>query len=224
MIPVIVTVAGYYDMRHNPCLMSRQCGIRSGGKAQMTSDTRSKMVLGTALLLAQRGLHETSFSQVLESTGSPRGSIYYHFPNGKEQLVAEAVDLAGAHALEVMKEVDGSSAREVVDHFIGLWRKLLQHSDLQIGCSVVAVTVATDSAELLSHAGEVFRSWRVQIAELLETGGLNSPDAERFSVTLIAGMEGAVVVSRAERTIEPFELVAEQLTTDVDDLLAKGPT
>ncbi len=188
----------------------------------MASDTRSKMILGTNLLLAQRGLHETSFSQVLESTGAPRGSIYYHFPNGKEELVAAALDLAGSHALELLEEVDGSSAREVVDHFVGLWRKLLTHSGFQVGCSVVAVTVATDSPELLSHAGEVFRSWRVRIAELLEKGGLKRPDAERFSVALIAGMEGAVVMSRAERTIDSFELVAEQLTADVDDMLTKG--
>ena len=67
----------------------------------MGSDTRRKMVIGAAQLLAERGLQDTSFSQVLELTGAPRGSIYHHFPGGKDELVAAAIDLAGAHAVRL---------------------------------------------------------------------------------------------------------------------------
>ena len=51
------------------------------------------MVAGAARLLASRGLQATSFSEVLELTASPRGSVYHHFPQGKEQLVKAALDL-----------------------------------------------------------------------------------------------------------------------------------
>jgi len=186
----------------------------------MVSDTRRKMVVGAALLLAEGGLQEASFTQVLARTGAPRGSIYHHFPEGKDELVAAAIDLAGAHATQLIDRMEGSSAGEITRRFIGIWREVLTRSNLRSGCSVLAVTVATDSADLLAHAATVFRSWRRRLAELLQIGGLAVSAADHFAATLIAAMEGAVVLSRAEQTMDPFELVAEQLATQVDALTA----
>jgi TetR/AcrR family transcriptional regulator, lmrAB and yxaGH operons repressor len=181
----------------------------------MPSETRAKMVAGAARLLAIRGLQETSFSEVLELTGAPRGSIYHHFPDGKDQLIASAIDLAGANAIALIERSRGQSASRVTEHFIGLWREVLVRSNYRAGCSVLAVTIATDSTDLLGHAASVFRTWRERLAELLREGGLADVDAARFATILIAGTEGAVVLSRAEQSMEPFELVAEQLSSQV---------
>jgi hypothetical protein len=78
-----------------------------------------------------------------------------------------------------------------------------------MGCAVLAVTVAARSDDLLDRAGAVFRSWRTRLADLLAAGGL--PRAEAFATTLIAATEGAVVLSRAERSLEPFDAVAGYL-------------
>jgi TetR/AcrR family transcriptional repressor of lmrAB and yxaGH operons len=188
----------------------------------VASETRRKMIVGAVRLLAERGLQETSLTQVLELTGTPRGSIYHHFPNGKDELIASAVDLAGSHAIQVIELAEGSSAEEVTAHFIGLWREVLTRSSLRTGCSVLAVTVATDSTDLLAHAGSVFKAWRGRLAHLLRIGGLVEGDAERFAATLIAAMEGAVVLSRAEQNMDSFELVAEQLLAEVAAMTARG--
>ena len=63
------------------------------------SDARRKMIESAAILLATRGLEGTSFSDVLERSGAPRGSIYHHFPEGKDELVDAAIALAGDHQL-----------------------------------------------------------------------------------------------------------------------------
>jgi AcrR family transcriptional regulator len=157
---------------------------------------------------------------VLELTGAPRGSIYHHFPDGKDQLVASAVEFAGARAMGLLAAKAGSSALEVTQYFIYLWREVLVRSNYSAGCSVLAVTVATESAELLRSAADVFRDWREQLASLLEVGGLAPVDARRFATTLIASTEGAVVMSRADRSLESFDLVAEQLTAQVRTLAA----
>jgi TetR/AcrR family transcriptional regulator, lmrAB and yxaGH operons repressor len=181
----------------------------------VAGDTRRRMVEGAARLLAERGLQETSFSEVLELTGAPRGSIYHHFPDGKDQLIGSAIDLAGGHAIALMERSAGASARQVTADFLGIWRAVLELSNLHAGCSVVAVTVATDSADLLGHAASVFRRWREHLAGLLRQGGLVEPQATRFAALLIAATEGAVVMSRAEQSMEPFELVAASLTAQV---------
>lgn len=178
----------------------------------MAGEVRARMIEGAVQLLAQHGLQATSFSEVLALTAAPRGSVYHHFPHGKDQLVGEAVDLAGARAIGLLDQKAGASVEEITIFFLEVWRQLLMRSHLSAGCAVAAVTVATDSPDLLQHAATVFRSWRTKLSELLEQGGLDHHGAELLAATLVAACEGAVVVSRAEQNMEPFELVAEQLT------------
>jgi AcrR family transcriptional regulator len=177
----------------------------------VANNSRQKMIESAAILLAMRGLQRTAFADVVARSGAPRGSIYHHFPDGKDQLVDAAITLAGERALRVLEAVDGRSPREVTAFFLDVWRAVLQRSGYRAGCAVLAVTVATDSPDLLDHAASIFRAWRSRLAELYVTGGMAHEDATRLAATLVAASEGAVVVSRAERSMEPFELVASQL-------------
>ncbi len=187
----------------------------------MASDARERMIKGAVQLLARRGLQATSFSEVLALTGAPRGSVYHHFPEGKEQLVAAAIEMVSAQSLRLIEGKEGARADEVAKLFLHMWRELLTRSHLEAGCSVVAVTVAADSPELLKQAGGVFRSWRKRLAELLAKGGLSAKDANRFAATLLAASEGAVVLCRAEQSLEPLELVSEQILEQIRKALGK---
>jgi TetR/AcrR family transcriptional repressor of lmrAB and yxaGH operons len=180
----------------------------------LSEGVRDRMIAGAVRLLAQQGLQATSFSEVLALTGAPRGSIYHHFPGGKDQLVAAAVDAAGAHALDILAPLAGSDPATVTETFLGLWRLLLERTGTTVGCAVLAVTVATRSDELLDQAGSVFRDWRTRLGELLAAGGHPDPDA--FAATLIAAGEGAVVLARAARSLEPFDAVAGYLLARAD--------
>jgi AcrR family transcriptional regulator len=179
------------------------------------------MVVSAVDLLARRGLQATSFSEVLEQSGAPRGSVYHHFPGGKDQLIGSALDLAGEHAIELLNRKAGVPAEEMAAWFLHIWREVLVRSNLEAGCAVLAVTVAADSPDLRDRAAGVFRAWRRRLAELLEQGGLTVRDAERIAATLIASSEGAVALSRAEQSLEPFDLVAEQLLDQVRSLAGR---
>ena len=119
---------------------------------------RDRMIDGAAVLLAKRGLQGASFSEVLEATGAPRGSIYHHFPGGKDELVAAAIARVSERTLARLTELGGSAA-SLTEGFLGLWRALLDRSGLTAGCAVVAVSVAA-SDDLLERAGTVFRDGR----------------------------------------------------------------
>jgi hypothetical protein len=93
---------------------------------------------------------------------------------------------------------------------------------LQAGCAVLAVTVAADSPELLERTASAFRTWRARLTELLTEGGLRPADAARFAATLIASSEGAVVLARAEQSLEPFDLVAAEMAARVRALLGSA--
>jgi TetR/AcrR family transcriptional regulator, lmrAB and yxaGH operons repressor len=188
----------------------------------MAKGVRERMVASAVNLLARHGLQATSFSEVLDHSGAPRGSVYHHFPEGKDQMIGSALDAAGGRAIELLNQKAGAPAKEVADSFLHIWREVLIRGKFEAGCAVLAVAVAAESPELLDQTARVFRMWRRRLAELLEQGGLQAADATRFAAALIASSEGAVVLARAEQSLEPFDLVAEQLIEQVRALSGSG--
>jgi AcrR family transcriptional regulator len=174
------------------------------------------MIERAAILLAKKGLQGTSLSEVLEASGAPRGSLYHHFPGGKDELVLDAVRATGVQMMSALDQLAGKPAGEVARGFATLWRMILAQSDFAAGCAVVAVTVAAESAGLLARAGDVFRENRARLAKLLAAGGVPEDRASALAATLIAAFEGAVILSRAEQSFEPFELVTSEQLAAVD--------
>jgi TetR/AcrR family transcriptional regulator, lmrAB and yxaGH operons repressor len=177
----------------------------------MANSARERMVASAIVLLAKHGFQGASFAEVLADSGAPRGSIYHHFPDGKEQLIAAAVDAAGTRAVELLDVLEGRGPAEIVDGFMAMWRAVLERSGFTAGCSVLAVTVSADSRALLDRAGQVFRSWQARLAGLFRSAGLRDDDADGLATLLIAASEGAVVLARAQHELAPLETVHAQL-------------
>ena len=169
------------------------------------------MIEAAVVLLAQKGFQATSFSSVLERSKTPRGSIYHHFPEGKDQMIAAAIEASGTRAIAVVDGLSGLDPEEVVDGFLSLWRAVLVQSEFSAGCSVLAVTVSADSEDLLERARRIFATWRAHLAEVLVGAGVQREAAADFSALLVASAEGAVVMSRAECSLAPFESAARSL-------------
>jgi AcrR family transcriptional regulator len=169
------------------------------------------MVDGAVRLLATQGVEGTSFKEVLAISDAPRGSVYHHFPGGKSELLRAALDRVSVRGVATMEAARGQSAAAVLERFLGLWRALLDYSDLGAGCAVVAVTVTGPGGELLDHVGTIFRHWTDHLAELFVVGGMSEDQAHRMATVAIAASEGAVLLSRAQRSREPFDEVANSL-------------
>jgi TetR/AcrR family transcriptional regulator, lmrAB and yxaGH operons repressor len=181
----------------------------------MTSDTRKRMITGAAGLLASRGMAGTSFSALIEATGAPRGSIYHHFPGGKEELLAEAIRFVGRSVVRAMPG-DGAGPGDVAARFVGLWRGLLVGSQFRNGCAVAAaVGAGADDAAVFEAASAVLRDWRDELADRFAAGGVDAEAAGRLALVLVAGVEGAVLIARADRSIESFDVVADELVAHV---------
>lgn len=184
----------------------------------VASDARDRMIAGAARLLARRGLQATSFSTVLAESGAPRGSIYHHFPGGKDEMVAAAIGATEQNVIALLDFPPGTTVRQVVESFLGAWRVLLTAADFHAGCALVAVTVAADTDEVRERAAQAFGTWRTALAAALRKAGMDTPVAESTAALLLSACEGAVVMSRAERDLGPFDTVAETLLTYVDQL------
>lgn len=182
------------------------------------SDNRERMVHSAAALLREHGASATSIDRVLAHSGAPRGSVYYYFPDGRAQLIDEAVALAGdviAGLIETAARADDPVRG--MDAFFALWRDQLVGNDFRAGCPVVAVAVETndDAPQLARSAAAVFARWKEALAGMFTRHGLPAERATRLAAFVIAAVEGAVIMCRAEQSTAPLEAAAGE----VHDLL-----
>ena len=177
----------------------------------MSDGARDRMVDSAIKLLAMQGFQGASFSSVLEDSKAPRGSIYHHFPGGKDELILAAVDRSGQRAIDLVERFRGRSAEEVVAAFVAVWRSLLAVSDFRAGCSVLGATVSAPDDEIVDRAAAVFRSWQARLADVLEVAGRSPEQSRELGTLLVAACEGAVVLCRAERSFEPLDRVERSL-------------
>jgi AcrR family transcriptional regulator len=181
---------------------------------RQTPPARERMIVSAALLLREKGLTGTSFGDVIEHSGAPRGSIYHHFPDGKEQLVEEAVRYAGDYiAASIDRAARSGDPLAALREFTTAWRTVLAASDFRAGCPVVAVAVEAhdDDSALTAAASEAFARWQTALARLLRDRGLTPARSRRLATTAVAALEGAVVLCRASRDLQPLTDVGDEL-------------
>lgn len=181
------------------------------------------MVLTAALLMRERGVEATSFSEVLAHSGAPRGSIYHYFPGGKAQLVEEATRYAGDFiAAGLRGRLAHDDPMEVVDAFSEFFRPVLQDSDYEAGCPIVAGTLEGDRTPgARDAAGDVFLRWEQLLAESLERNGVPRERSRSLATLVFASMEGAIILSRAQRSLAPLDRVVVELRSLILDALAQ---
>lgn len=176
-------------------------------------DSRDRMIASAAALIASRGLNATSFSEVLDESGAPRGSIYHHFPEGKTQLAQEAIRRTSDGVLAYLRAGKERKPADVLARFIGMWRRVVLASNGTSGCSVagVALDSAPGEGPLLELVRSIFRSWVDLLAQQLEASGVPASRAGTVALATLAGMEGALILCRAEGGTGPLDAVAGEL-------------
>lgn len=176
------------------------------------------MVRSAVTLFAGRGMSATSFSDVLADSGAPRGSIYHHFPGGKQQLTIDAVRFTAERVLTYLRAGPAASPRAELERFVSLWREVVVASSATSGCAVAGVALdTTDDAPLLAVVAEVFRSWVEALAAQLVAAGLATERAAPVAETTLAAMEGALILCRAEGSARPLDTVAAELVRLLGD-------
>ncbi|MEU0884008.1 TetR/AcrR family transcriptional regulator [Lentzea sp. NPDC005914] len=183
--------------------------------------SREQIVAGAADMIRRRGLNATSIREVAKHAGTPLGSTYHYFPGGKNQLATEAVRLSAEIVTRVLDKKLRQGPAEGVRAFFGLWREVVAGTDFQAGCPVVAVAVEEAAhPEALAASAEAFRAWSRQLAESLEQHGVEARRAAQLATLVVGAAEGAVVMCRAQRSIQPLDDVAAELTALLESVIS----
>jgi TetR/AcrR family transcriptional repressor of lmrAB and yxaGH operons len=179
------------------------------------ADSKGKTLAAAAKLFRQQGYHGTALHDILAAGGSPRGSLYFHFPKGKEEIGEAALTLAG----EAVRQAIANAAETSQNAEIFLTRVArgmaadLEKSDYKEGCPIAttALETAAHSDVLGAATRNAFQKWENEIKRGLERFGMTTDDAELVATTILSQLEGALLLARTYRSLEPMHRAEQAL-------------
>ncbi|GAB3493717.1 TetR/AcrR family transcriptional regulator [Amycolatopsis cihanbeyliensis] len=183
------------------------------------TDTRQRMLDTAAALFRTKGYHATGLNQLVSAGGAPKGSVYFHFPGGKEQLATEALDAAARHLCERLREIftGTASTAEAIDTVVETLGAELLASDFQRGCPLATVALeATDSEPIRQSCAAGYLSWQEVVTDHLAGQGIDRERASSLAGVAIAGIEGGLLLARTQRDLEPLRTVGRHLRATLD--------
>lgn len=168
--------------------------------------TKKKLVDATGVLLRRQGFHATGLSDIVEESGAPRGSLYFYFPGGKDELACAALDAAGAEWRTRIEAV--VAAAPDLDHAFGAVIDLLAAdlvaSKFQHGCPVAAVALESISEPVRKTIVAHYAEWERLIAGHLVTQGMHEAPARQLATVALSAIEGAMLLARVQRSTQPL--------------------
>ena len=175
----------------------------------MPASTRERIVETTAQLFRRQGYGATGVKQIVAEARAPFGSVYHFFPGGKEELGADVIRRSGREYGKLGPAIFGP-APDVVsgvhDFFAGAARDL-EASGYADACPIatVALEVSSSSEPMRIACAEVFEEWLGGLTALFAAAGIDAARARQLAVSMLCGLEGAFVLSRALRSTEPLQ-------------------
>jgi TetR/AcrR family transcriptional repressor of lmrAB and yxaGH operons len=178
------------------------------------------MIRAAAELFRQRGYNATTFSELVRESGAPRGSTYFHFPGGKQELARETIARAGDEMDELVDEAarHADDPGTLVRALAQIFASRLERSGYQSGCPIATMVLelAPGDQEFSAGFDRVFARWRAALVERFESLGVAPGRGAVLADLTMSALEGALVLSRAARSTEPFKTTTEALISAIN--------
>jgi len=176
--------------------------------------TRDRLVEAARHLFWERGYTATGLSDILAHAGANSGS-FYHFFESKDALLRTVLETY-ADAIEPMllAPVRPRVRRplDLVTLLLGSYRERLAGTDCTYGCPIGRLALEIDAENTPAHGliARNFERWTAAVAEAVRLEGI--ADADDVATFVLAVMEGAVMQSRAHRSLAPYDAALRQMT------------
>ncbi len=179
------------------------------------STKREEIISVTCRLLELQGYRATGINEIIRESGAPKGSLYHYFPEGKDELAAEAVAHSAAAIVANIEGVMGehADAAVAVPAFIRRLAGYVATAEFRQGGPITAVALesASTNERLRLACRDAYRAWRQPFADKLRPA--YGPRAERLATLIIAAIEGGIVLARSEQSEQPLLAVADEIET-----------
>jgi len=190
--------------------------------------TRQNILAKAAPLFNQRGYDGCSMQDVMAATGLEKGGLYRHF-SSKEELAAEAFRYALEQAAKLRTDMVDSE-HGTVQLLQSLVKRFVEtRPSLPGGCPLMNTAIDADDGNpvLRKIAQETIRDWRKRLSAIVEagirTGEIRTDTVPRtIANSMIATLEGALMISRLEGTRTALEDAQRTLRGMIQQIATKG--
>ena len=161
--------------------------------------SRAALLETAAVLFRRQGYAATGLNQILDESGVKAGSLYHHFPQGKQQLAAAVVDSTGVGIEQLLRRFLATDrpVADIVDRWIDLLVAGLA-DDQRDGCPIEPIATESVNASPLVRAASArtFTGWCAALEDRLRSEGWSAAPARQVGLALISLIEGALILSR----------------------------
>lgn len=184
------------------------------------TDSREHLLRTAAELFRTQGYHATGLNQVVADSGAPKGSLYFHFPAGKQQLACEAIALGAEETGTLLREVldFAASPREVITGIVRYFADTLESSGFRSGCPVATVALE-DTGEASTVSGacqQAYRSWLSLLADYLRGIGMSEDRAAELATVAISSIEGALLLAKTAGDTSCLTTIGDHLAATIE--------
>ena len=178
-------------------------------------NTKEKFIETASKLFEIKGYNATGLNEILAESGAPKGSLYYHFPKGKEQLALESIILAGQKIKANLKrnleniEDPVEAIAYNMEHLATIIDNEQRTRDMSI--SLLALETYLTSELLRTACEEVFTALENMYSEKLIQSGINKEKARELGCVIGAMIEGGITLSLTRKNGNSLRLVAKQI-------------
>ena len=177
----------------------------------LKSDTRGKILDAASRLFQKQGYHATGLNEIIKVSGAPKGSLYYHFPAGKEELALEAIKLV-SKIIQQNIETGLSKIEDPAQSIQAFIKELASHIQCDhFSVSLLALETSCISETLREACDQAFESWITTYANKLIQGGFDKEKAQTLARVIQLMVEGALTISTAKKETTTLFIVAEQI-------------
>ncbi len=164
---------------------------------------RDRILKAARELFQQRGYFAVGTAEILALAKAPKGSMYHHFPEGKEQIAIAAVEIIREEFLLYVSELRERqlSVTEILKKLakdMAVWCK---KSKWQQGTMLASTAVGSVPGlpKLQAAIKNSFDAWRTIIVEILVEEGWRKTEAKSMATTILSAMEGAMLLARIDK-------------------------
>jgi TetR/AcrR family transcriptional repressor of lmrAB and yxaGH operons len=184
-------------------------------ETETMTTTRDQIIETTCALLEAQGYHATGLNQILKESGAPKGSLYYYFPEGKEELTAEAIDRIGQFVYGRIKAnlAQHDDPADAVREFMHVIAYHVEASEFRTGSPIttVALETAATSERLNLACRHAYAQIQAGFSEKLVTSGFSPERAAVLGEFIMSNIEGATILARVQHTGDPLRRTADMV-------------
>ncbi|MDT0123084.1 TetR/AcrR family transcriptional regulator [Paenibacillus sp. RRE4] len=167
------------------------------------------------------GYEGASLSKITARTRLSKGSLYYFFPGGKDEMVAEILTHIDQWFVKnIFEPLEKNEPLAAIDH---MWQEIDTY--FQSGqriCLIGAFALDGTRDRFATVIQQYFIRWIEALSAALVQTGVSKEIADQLSEEIIASIQGALVLSRALNDKSFFERTLANLSQRVSSYVSKS--